>query len=239
MAGLSTSPAVLFALLLGASVALLFLAGRLDRLLPRGSRIEGAVQRWAGTGQALIVALGLLLAVRLVYGSDLPAWRWLTIGIFAVGLWSVRQALSDWGSGIVLRAEGTLKIGARISVGDSRGRIRRLGLRSAEVEAENGRLLRLPYSALAGSAIEASTDETAARSHTFAVVVDTGADPSELIDRITSAALLSPWSSAEPPPTVRMLERQGGASRFEITVHPVDSAHASRVENAVRASMEA
>ena len=227
-------PSVMLALLVAMVAALFFLTGRLDRVLPRGSRGEALVQRWAGAVQALVIAMGLLTAVDLVYRRDAPTWRWLTVAVFAAALWSTRHALSDWGSGVVLRAEGTLKKGGRLSFGTSRGRIRSLGLRSVEVEAEDGRLLRLPYAALAGGALETSPDGTTTRSHAFTVTVEDPADPADVVDRIRAAALLSPWSATEPAPSARVTEREGRRVRIEVTVHPLDAAYSSQVERAVR-----
>ena len=228
MPSVISHPAFLLFLLLVVVAALLFVSSRLDRVLPRDSRMEVVVQRWAGSAQALIVALGLLLAVDIIYRGDAPTWRVLTVGIFLTAVWAGRHALSDWGNGIVLRAEGTAKKGGRLSVGTSRGRILSLGLRSAEVEAEDGRLLRLPYTVLAGSAIESIPDESATRSHTFILVVEADVNPADVMERTITTALLCPWSSAWPSPSVRLLERQGDRSRFEVTVHPQDPAYAPR-----------
>ncbi|MDH3208511.1 MAG: hypothetical protein OEO79_18065, partial [Gemmatimonadota bacterium] len=60
-----------------------------------------------------------------------------------------------------------------------------------------------------------------------------------LTDRMATEALLSPWSSAQPPPSVRLLERGEGVMRFEVTVYPIDPAFVSKIESAVRASVGA
>ncbi|MDH3208023.1 MAG: mechanosensitive ion channel [Gemmatimonadota bacterium] len=226
-------------LLLGSVVLLLLAIGRVDRVVPRGSRVEAWIQRWAATGQALVVVLGLLVAVQAMYGDDAATWRWLTIGVFIIAFWSSRRSLTDWANGVMLRSEGTLTPGGRIGVDTGRGRIRRLGLRSAEVEAEDGRVLRLPYTGLAAAAIEINPQEVAARSHTFGVEVTEVDDAAALSDRMTTEALLSPWSSAQPPPSVRLLERGEGVMRFEVTVYPIDPAFVSKIESAVRASVGA
>jgi small-conductance mechanosensitive channel len=148
--------------------------------------------------------------------------------------WSTRRALSDWASGVTLRSEGTLREGARIGVREGRGRIRRLGLRSAEVEVEDGRVLRLPYTTLAEGSIEVSSEEVAARSHTFVVQVAGSPDAGELSERMVSGALLSPWSSAQPAPSVRLLDQGPSGLRFEVTVYPIDPTFVAKVEDAVR-----
>ncbi len=237
MPALPSHPGLSVALLVVVVAALLFVSSRLDRVLPRDGRLEAAVQRWVGSAQALIVVVGLLLAIEIVYRADAPTWRLLTIGVFLAALWAGRHALSDWGSGIVLRAEGTLKKGGHLTFGTSRGRIVSLGLRSAEVEAEDGRLLRLPYTVLGASALESTPDERATRSHTFTLVVAADSNPADVMERITAVALLCPWSSAWPDPSSRLLDRQGDRSRFEVTVHPQDAAYAPMVENAVRVAL--
>lgn len=218
-------------------VAIVVVIDRLQDVVPRGSRLEGWAQRWSSAVQALAVVGGLLVAVAVVYGSDVTTWRWLTVGLFVAVGWSARRALSDWANGITLRSEGTLRAGGRIGLGTERGRIRRLGLRSAEVEAEDGRVLRLPYTRLAEADLEVGVDEDAGRSHTFTVDVDGDVEVAEMSDRMTAGALLSPWSSSAPAPHVRVVDRGAAGARFEVTVYPVDPAFVANVEEAVRAAV--
>lgn len=232
-----SSPGLALILLLALVVILVVAMARAERVVPRGSRIEAWVQRWAGTGQALVVVAASLWAIHVAFEDDASTWRWLTLGVLIVVAWSSRRSLSDWANGVVLRSEGTLRPGGRVGVGTDRGRIRRLGLRSVEVEAEDGRVLRLPYTGLAEVAIEISPQETAARSHTFPVDVAGVADVAELSRKMVAGALLSPWSAAQPTPTVRVLDPRDGVQRFEVTVYPIDPAFVSKVEAAVRAGV--
>lgn len=234
MQALVEHPLVAFVALAAWVAFLVFAIERADRIVPRGSRLEAGIQQWAAAVQAVVVIAGVLAAVQIVFGSDTTTWRWLTMGIFIVLGWSARHALSDWANGVVLRSEGTLRIGTRIGIGSGRGRIRQLGLRSAEVEAEDGRLLRLPFTTLAKAPIEISPEEVSARSHTFTLRLVGTRDASEVAERIASAALLSPWSSAKPAPTVRLVEADERSTRFEVTVYPVDPTFASNVESSVR-----
>jgi len=234
-----SSPGVVMVFLL-ASTGLVFLAvGRLDRLLPRGSLVETWVQRWSGAGQALTIGIAALLGIHVVYGGDALVWRWLTVGVFAAILWSVRQALSDWGNGVVLRSEGTVRQGARVGLDTASGRIRRLGMRSAELETEDGRFLRIPYTALTGAILEAGAEEKGVRAHTFSLEVPDDGEAGDLMRAVVTEALMSPWCSAHPAPTARLVERQEGRLRFEVTVHPIDSSNASMVEKAVRQGIAA
>jgi len=91
---------------------------------------------------------------------------------------------------------------------------------------------------VAEAAIEVSPEEVAARSHTFTVDPPGAGDAADLGARMTAGALLSAWSSAQLAPSVRLLDRGEGGLRFEITVYPVDPAFASKVEGAVRASVD-
>ncbi|MDH3271677.1 MAG: mechanosensitive ion channel family protein [Gemmatimonadota bacterium] len=238
MPSLADHPAVAFLALLAWVVVLVVAIDRADRVVPRGSRLESAIQQWTAAAQAVVVVGGVLGALQILLGSDTITWRWLTVGLFVVVCWSARHALTDWANGVMLRSEGTLRIGARIGVGAGRGRIRRMGLRSAEVEAEDGRLLRLPFTTLAKANIEISPEEVSPRSHTFTLRLVGTRDVSEVSERIVSAALLSPWSSAEPTPAVRLVEVDDRSAEFEVTVYPVDPAFASNVEGSVRENIQ-
>lgn len=239
MADLLTSKPIALAGLLAAVVATVLVVGRVDRVVPKGSWAERWIRRWSATLQTLVILAGALAAVQLFYGHDRTTWRWLTVGVFVVTLWACRHALTDWANGLVLRSEGTLRPDGRIGVGSGRGRIRRLGLRSAEVEAEDGRVLRLPYTTLAAANIEISSEEVTARSHTFPVTVRGTRDADALSRKMVTEALLSPWSAAQPTPGVRLLDHGSHELRFEVTVYPVDSALISRIEDAVRAGVAA
>ncbi len=234
-----SAPGVTLILLIASVVAVLLAIDRVDRVIPRGSRLEGWVERWAPTAQALVVVGAVLWAIHMALPDDTSTWRWLTLGVFLVAAWASRRTLSDWANGVVLKSEGTLRSGRLIGVAVGRGRIRRLGLRSAEVEAEDGRVLRLPYTGLAEAMIEVSPEETVARSHTFFVEVSGPADAAELARRMTAGALLSAWSSTQPAPSVRLLDQGLDGLRFEVTVYPVDPAAVSKVEGVVRASVGA
>jgi hypothetical protein len=232
------APGVTLVLLVAGVVVVLLAIARMDRLVPKGSRLEGWTQRWAPTAQALVVVGAVLWAVHMAFPHDQSTWRWLTVGVLGVAAWASRRGLSDWANGVMLKSEGTLRAGGVIGVAIGRGRIRHLGLRSAEVEAEDGRLLRLPYSGLAEATIEVSPDRTVARSHTFFVDVSGPADAADLARRMVTGALLSAWSLIEPAPDVRLLEEGPEGLRFEVTVYPIDPAAVSKVERSVRASAE-
>jgi hypothetical protein len=239
MSTVLTSTPVALTLLFAAIIAAILVLGRLDRVVPKGSWAEGWIRRWSATLQAIVLLWGALAAVHRLYGGDTIMWRWLTLGVFVIAFWASRHALTDWATGLVLRSEGTLMAGGRIGYGSGRGRVRRLGLRSVELEAEDGRVLRVPHTTLASAAIEISSKEVGARSHTFPVRIPGPADAVALARRMVTEALLSPWSAAQPPPVVRLLDHGPSGVHFEVTVYPVDTAHASRIEGAVRAGVGA
>ena len=232
-----SAPGVTLILLTASVVVALLAIERVDRVVPKGSRLEGLAHRWAPAAQALVVVGAALWAIRMTFPDDLAIWRWLTVGVFIVAAWASRRSLSDWANGVMLKAEGTLRSGSVIGVAVGRGRIRRLGLRSAEVEAEDGRVLRLPYTGLAEATIEVSPEEAVARSHTFFVEVSGPADAAEIARRMTAVALLSAWPATQPAPGVRLIEEGPGGLRFEVTVYPIDPAAVSKVERSVRESV--
>ena len=231
------SPSVQLMALLAWVVVLVFAVGRAERFLPKGSGVEAWIRHWAAVVQAIVVLGGLLAAIQILYGPETTMWRWLTLGVLGLTAWACRGALSDWASGLVLRAEGALRAGGRIVTPSGPGRIRGLGLRSAEVEGEDGRVLRLPYTNLAQASIEIDSEDAAARSHTFRVTVAQPVDAAAVSARMMTEALLSPWSSAQPAPSVRVLDHDEGSVHFEVTVYPVDAALVSKIEAAVRASV--
>lgn len=230
-------PAVAVALVVLAVALALVIVGRIPYLLPKGGRLERWSLRWVLALQVLIVVLGALGAVHFAYRGDAVTWRVLTAGVFAAVFWSVRHSLTDIASGLALRAEGSLAVSEGIGTGGDRGRVLRMGLRSVEIETDDGRLVRLPYGTLSRNSIETTSEDGSTRSMTFVVELKDDVDPMPIVEGMRLRALLSPWSSAHREPVARLIQADG-ASRVEVTVFPVDLEHAGRIEAAVREGLQ-
>jgi hypothetical protein len=155
------------------------------------------------------------------------------LGVITVASWfAVRDILG----GAILRAEDVYEPGEWLRVGDSAGRIRKVGTRSLEMEMENGRRLRVPYSLLAGAAIVKAEPIGSATAHSFRIRAPRTASVPELKALIQRAALLSTWSSAARRPRVETTTPTTDAVELDITVYAIHPDYDLAVENAVRAA---
>jgi small-conductance mechanosensitive channel len=156
------------------------------------------------------------------------------VGLAAAASWS---SLRDALEGVYLRAGRTLDVGDRVRIGDIRGRVQRLGLRTATIETIDGELALVPYRQVAVATLfrEPGDDPGAERSafHVFRVRVPDDRAIPEVKRLIREAVLLSHWSSIARPPEVAAAED----GHVEITVFPVDLDHVTDLERIVRRTL--
>lgn len=159
----------------------------------------------------------------------------LVVGTFVLASWF---AVRDLISGAILRAEDTYEPGEWLRVGDKSGRIRHVGARSIELELEDGRRLRIPYSMLAESTIAKSEPEGSATAHSFNLDVPRTSSVAEVKASVERAALRSMWSSTVRVPRVETGTMTDDSVRLNITVYALHPDYDLEVENAVRSALE-
>jgi hypothetical protein len=116
------------------------LAGRLHRLLPL---VEG-----------LALLLLLAAALRILLGDRPELLAGAALLLLAGLLWAARGWLQDLVSGWALRLEEPWTPGRRVRLEAGEGSVDRLGQRSLTLLADDGRRIWLPWSRLAGQAVE-------------------------------------------------------------------------------------
>ena len=66
-----STPGVMLVLLIASVVVALLAIERVDRVVPKGSRLEEWTQRWAPTAQAVVVVSATLWAIHVAFADDL------------------------------------------------------------------------------------------------------------------------------------------------------------------------
>jgi len=157
--------------------------------------------------------------------------------ISAVLLFGAWFAVRDIIGGAILRAEEVYEPGEWMRVGETEGRIRHVGVRSIELEMDDGKRLRVPYSGIAGSAITKAEPTGSATAHSFQVTVPRTLSVAEVKTRLQRAARLSMWASTTRPPQVELARHTPETLTFGLTVYALHPDYDLEVENAVRATV--
>jgi len=158
----------------------------------------------------------------------------LVVGILVVSTWS---AARDVINGAILRMEDVYSPGEWIRVGDIAGRIHGVGIRSLELELQDGKRLRVPYSVLTAGTIEKAEAPGLATAHSFSVNVPRALSVAKVKAQVQQAALLCMWSSTCQPPRVETALPTPERLQLDITVFALHPDYDLEVEAAVRGSL--
>lgn len=188
-----------------------FLARRyrlLRRLPPTVRRLLPWLEAVAGFGF-------LLWAIR--HGLETEIWAKLLSGglVVAVFLFFSWYFLRDFIAGLLLKAEGTLKLEQTCRMGEMEGEIVRLGRRSLRLRTAAGALVQVPYSQIAGRAFSRQPE----RAEAFRVEVRTDLPEAQVLQHLRQLITYAPvWTYTRRPPVVRLLERRGEITTVEVFV---------------------
>jgi small conductance mechanosensitive channel len=155
--------------------------------------------------------------------------------VLLLGSWF---AIRDMIGGAILRTEEVYEPGEWMRVGNTEGRIRHVGVRSIELEMDDGKRLRVPYSGIAGSPITKAEPTGSATAHSFQVVVPRALSVSEVKTRLQKTAQLSMWASTTRRPQVELTRHTPDTLTFGLTVYALHPDYDLEVENAVRAVVD-
>jgi len=219
-------------------VSAALLLRRLEHYLS-SRRARGIVRRW------------IVPALELAAGASAAGWtlgelvgnRSGTAGIafaalFLLLIWIGRSVFSDFVTGVFVRMEGTIEPGRRLAVGDTEGKVAKLGFRSVAVESDDGSSFRVPWGTIAGESIRLGEAGAAVRSHTFTIAIPRDRPIERVLQEIPAAALTSPWASTTQMPEVRLQSETNQSYVLRVTAHALDARFAPQIEAAIREALE-
>jgi hypothetical protein len=165
-----------------------------------------------------------------------PAWGMTAaVAVMLLALLVISWfALGDVVAGVMMRASGFSEPGDWVRVGELRGVVRRIGLRTVELETEHGDQAIIPYSQLAKEPLVRAPALAGISRHRFSIQLPAGMQAWRGRELARRAALNCHWSSAARDPDVEVLP--GG--ELEVHVFPLDSARGPDIEDAVRGALQ-
>lgn len=194
------------------------------RLLPVGSTLAwSAALIWAGTQLIENGSTPVLIPIAVVAGVLLLA------GWFA---------LRDIIAGAILRAEDAYNVGEWLRIDGVDGRIVKLGIRCVELETEDGKRLRMPYTRVAKGTVSRAQAHNTLIAHSFEISVTWSCSVGAAKTRLERAAMLSMWASPTQLPRVELRHHDAESTTFEMTVYALHPDYDAEIERFVRKSAE-
>ena len=198
----------LFRILLGIGLftALLFLTRIVQRWLRE--RVLAQPRMDAGIANSIDTAVGyagtalaLLLAVSYA-GFDITSLA-IVAGALSVGIgFGLQSIVNNFVSGLILLVERPIKVGDWIVVGGEQGNVRRISVRSTEIETFDRASLIIPNSELVTGRVLNWTHRNQLGRSVVKIVVDGEADPERVMKILRAAVDAHPEVMRSPAPSV-------------------------------------
>lgn len=208
-----------------------------DRLLPR-TRLDAGVQNSisVGAGYAGVVA-AVLLAIS-VLGVDLSSFA-IVAGALSVGIgFGLQNIVNNFVSGLILLIERPVKVGDWVVVGDQQGFVRRINVRSTELETFERASVILPNSDLLSNALVNWTHKNRIGRVDVRIGVDYGVDTEKVREVLLACARAHTEVMAWPQPFVLFLDFADSALVFELRAFLRDVEKRLRVASDLRFAIE-
>jgi small-conductance mechanosensitive channel len=179
------------------------------------------------------IALSAIIAVSYA-GLDITNIA-IVAGALSVGIgFGLQSIVNNFVSGLIVLVERPVKVGDRIVVGDQEGHVRRISVRSTEIETFDRARLIIPNSELITGRVINKTHRSLMGRGAIRVGANYGADPEKVIEILVSCAKAHPQVLTEPPPGA-VFDNFGASSLdFFMWFFVADVSRAANVQSDVR-----
>jgi len=147
--------------------------------------------------------------------------------------WISRYWVKDLIAGVVFRSSTRLKVGDLLHVEGLKGKIRRFGNYSVELETQDSQMIFIPYNKLVDAVNITSEPTGQSQGYTFILVCSRKEDQSETMQQIKTTILATPWVSVNRMPVINLVKQSDTSWEFEITIFPINKSFAGKIENLV------
>ncbi len=200
---LSLGGVLAFWLMVAASILLArFVRFALDEdVLPRASLPRGVPFAISTLARYAILLMGFSMAV-LAAGFDMSRLA-LMLGALGVGVGiGLQDIVNNVVSGLILLFERPVQVGDVVDVENTRGEVRRIGIRSSTVRSFEGAELVIPNSKLVSATFVNWTLSDRQRRIEVPVGVAYGSDPDRVMEVLQAAVANRPELLQQPPPSI-------------------------------------
>jgi potassium-dependent mechanosensitive channel len=226
--------------------ALLFVAGYigarvfqgwLDHQVLEPAGVEDSARHSIRTGTFYLgVALAALVAVSYA-GLDISNIA-IVAGALSVGIgFGLQSIVNNFVSGLILLAERPVKVGDWVIVGDDEGLVRRISVRSTEIETFDRSNVIVPNSMLITQKVKNWTLHNNTGRYRIKANVHFDSDPEQVRDIMLAAAKAHPGILSSPAPFVYFEDFGEHALSFTLFIYLANVSQSYAVRTDVRAAI--
>ena len=186
------------------------------------SRMDAGIANSVDTAIGYLgVALAALIAVSYA-GFDVTSLA-IVAGALSVGIgFGLQSIVNNFVSGLILLIERPIKVGDWIVVGDQQGNVRRISVRSTEIETFDKASLILPNSELITGRVFNWTHRNLLGRVALKIAVDPNADPEAVFAVLKACADAHPMVLKSPAPGISFDSFSGSTLDYTVRVTVAD-----------------
>jgi potassium efflux system protein len=190
--------------------------GWLDAHVLKPAGISGGVRDSIRTGLGYVGIVIAALAAFSYAGFNLSSLA-IVAGAFSVGIgFGLQGVINNFVSGLILLAERRIKVGDLVVVGSEEGHVRKISVRSTEVETSERARILVPNSFLITEKVKNWTLRDNFRRIAIPVGVARGCDPREVRAILLKVARDNPDVMTTPAPTAELEEFGADSLEFKL-----------------------
>lgn len=231
---INLSPGTIFtaiAVLVGGVAATRMMRGWLERRFLPSTNLDIGARTSITTGLSYVGIIVALLAASGTLGLQLEKIT-LIASALTVGIgFGLQAIIQNFVSGVIMLFERPVKIGDRVTVSGSEGKIRKMRVRATEIVADDGSVAIIPNSAFISSTV-INKSAVAAPSEIELSVTVSGAQTAKAAKELLSEHLQCSTSVRSETPAAIRLKKFGALEWvFDVLVHPTSGFSASQVRS--------
>lgn len=213
---------------LGYAAARLF-QGWLDVQVLQPAGISGGVRHSIRTGVGYVGILIAALAAVSYAGFNLSSLA-IVAGAFSIGIgFGLQNLVNNFVSGLILLIERPIRVGDLVVVGGEEGYVRRISVRSTEIETSDRARVLIPNSSFISDKVKNRT----LRNNVYPVVISVGTayacNPRQVREVLLKVARDNPDVLHAPEPVVDLKEFGASSLNFNLSVFVDDIGKTGRV----------
>jgi potassium efflux system protein len=219
---------VLFALVYGATRGLQYWLD--TRYLPH-TNLDTGLRNSIKTSLGYV---GFIIAVALALGYLGLSFEKLAIvaGALSVGIgFGLQSIVNNFVSGLILLWERAIRVGDWIVVGDEQGFVRRINVRSTEIETFDRAMMIVPNSNLITGVVKNWVRTDRVGRLKISLSVQSGADPDKVRDLLIGAAKAHDLVLSIPAPQVLLTSLEAAAYKYDLLAYVDDVETSQRVKS--------
>ncbi len=224
----------LIGILVSGIIATRFITRWLDRRVLTQTRLNRGVQDSVRTGAnyfGYILAAAFALSAA---GFDFSSVA-LVAGALGVGIgFGLQSIVNNFVSGLILLAERPIRVGDWIVTNDGEGIVKKINVRSTEIETFDNCTIIVPNSNLITGVVRNWTHQDTLGRFMVAVGLAHGGDVEVIQKSLQAIVTAHPKVLRYPLPTVQLAKFMAGTMNFEIRGHVADVFEAAQVASDLR-----